>query len=79
MSKKKASAFPGVHGYGFRRWFAWRLRFIADRIGPEDAMSGTSWTYYYKDYVGVVFDTEGKKGCPLWGIRSQHDKAHVGE
>jgi len=55
-----------------RRWFAERLRWIADRVGPEDAFHESGGSFQFQIGVGQVHHNN-MQGVPLYYRRSEYD------
>jgi len=58
---------------GFRRSFAEILRYVADRIGPADAFTGTGMSIYLVNGRGWALDRDGKKGVRVYNRRNEYD------
>ena len=56
---------------------AWYLRCLADRIDPDGAPRGMSYSFTFEDREGIRFRDDGK-GCPMWYLgRDSYDRAHA--
>jgi hypothetical protein len=61
---------------GLRRAVAEYCRYLADRIGPEDAFCHTGMRFYNLINVGTAFIINRhdiKEGTPIYYRRSEHD------
>lgn len=66
-----------VREKGPRRGLAETLRWIADRIGHEDAFCGGGMSVYLVRSLGWVVDPQGRRGVPVWYRRDEYySKAH---
>lgn len=70
-----------------KRWFAWRLRFLADRISPETAFRCTSLSFYLDPgtrqrdgsfNAAYKIDPDGKRGPKIWYETPEWDRIHDG-
>lgn len=53
------------------------LRQIADRLDPEGAPRGMSYSFTFEDGEGIRFRDDGK-GCPLWHLgQDDYQRAHT--
>lgn len=60
-----------------KRWMAMRLRFLADRIHPDTAPRAAGFSFTFERGQGVVFDDQGRRGCPLWYLgHAEYDRAY---
>lgn len=62
-----------VREKGWRRGCAESLRWLADRLAPEDAFAGGGMTVYLIGR-GWVVDPEGRRGTPVWFRRCDYDE-----
>jgi hypothetical protein len=59
-----------------RAQIGWWLRIWADRLDPENAPRGTSYSFTFEKGKGIVFHEDGR-GCPLWYLgEGDYKRAH---
>lgn len=58
-----------------RRWLAERLRWVADRIGPEDCfVQMTAFSVHLEVKRGWVLDRTAERGVRMWARQEDYDE-----